>query len=400
MKKVLSLATLILSLGTGLASAQDLKVCGLAREKPDLSISACTRIITGGAKGGRAAAFHNRGIAYAGKGDLQRALADISEGIRLDPKPAYRYQERGEIYHRAGNLDQAIADLSVAIRLDASQAFRFHSRANALKDNGELERALRDYSEAIRLDPTRGFRFFSRAVVYRDLHRYDEAIADFAAVIRLEPNNASALMERGLAYAIKGDLMRAEADLNAAIAADPSNAEIRAARDTLSSGGRPEIGEPSTAAAPEGERTTFYICSRAGCTVTVSSSGGFNTANAWALGHLLEADAIDWCEGYVMPDWREQGGIRKLNGCVRETLAKDGGRDHRIAANCPAGVLTAPDGRRWRLADAKRRGRDVDPWETWELLGKMDPNERPPFEANGSQFRRLCPIQAQRWQVE
>jgi tetratricopeptide (TPR) repeat protein len=73
-------------------------------------------------------------LAFAAKGNLDQAIADISAGIRLDPQRAYRWQERGELYTRQGKYQQAIADISEAIRMDLTpRSFRFHNRAEAYR---------------------------------------------------------------------------------------------------------------------------------------------------------------------------------------------------------------------------------------------------------------------------
>jgi tetratricopeptide (TPR) repeat protein len=46
-------------------------------------------------------AFRNRGIAWSEKGDIDRALADFSEAIRLDPKAAASYYARGDAWSAA-----------------------------------------------------------------------------------------------------------------------------------------------------------------------------------------------------------------------------------------------------------------------------------------------------------
>lgn len=204
------------------------KDCELAERDPDRSISACSKLLSAGRA--KSAAFHNRGVAYAAKGNLDRALADISEGIRLDPGRAYRWQERGEIYHRKGNFSQAIRDLNEAIRLDPTHAFRFHARGNAYRSTGDLTRAIADYSEAIRLDPIkRLFRFYDRGNAFRDARQYDRALADYEIAIQLEPANAWVFLERGRMYAKMGQIQHAARDFNAALAIDPTNTELRAA---------------------------------------------------------------------------------------------------------------------------------------------------------------------------
>jgi tetratricopeptide (TPR) repeat protein len=86
---------------------------------PDQSIAACTRIIQGRGETAKDSAIARvyRGHAYRHKGDLVRAIADLSEAIRLDPKYAEAYYNRGLTYRNKGDLDRAIADFGEAIRL-------------------------------------------------------------------------------------------------------------------------------------------------------------------------------------------------------------------------------------------------------------------------------------------
>ena len=53
-----------------------------------------------------------------GKGDYDKAIADCSEAIRLDPKYAVAYNQRGWAYEKKHNHDRAIADYTAAILLN------------------------------------------------------------------------------------------------------------------------------------------------------------------------------------------------------------------------------------------------------------------------------------------
>src|SRR6516225_3013123 len=127
------------AMGTALAQDRTWKECELAEHDPELSITACSRLLSRSSTRLQAAAFHNRGLAWAAKENLDQAISDITQGIRLDPQRAYRWQERGELYTRQGKYPQAIADISEAIRLDPTpRAFRFHNRAEAYRGLGDL----------------------------------------------------------------------------------------------------------------------------------------------------------------------------------------------------------------------------------------------------------------------
>ena len=66
----------------------------------------------------RATAYRLRGVAYRDKGDLDRAITDFSEAIRLNPLLASAYHDRGVAYRAKGDQRRAIADHADAIRLD------------------------------------------------------------------------------------------------------------------------------------------------------------------------------------------------------------------------------------------------------------------------------------------
>jgi tetratricopeptide (TPR) repeat protein len=189
--------------------------CQLGRRAPDKSIAGCTAVLASGPKGLRAAAFHLRGISFAAKGEFDRAISDITEGIRLDPGRAYRVEERGEIYLAKADYRRALNDLSEAISLDAGHAFRYHHRGHAYVGLGDYRHAIEDFTEAIRLDPVqRMFRFYDRGNAFAAAGQYDQAIADFDTAFRLEPN-ASILLNRGKSYVKLGKFDAAQADFMA-----------------------------------------------------------------------------------------------------------------------------------------------------------------------------------------
>src|SRR5437016_5951869 len=83
---------------------------------PDLSIGGCTALIQSGqvSKNDLAPVFNRRGIAYARKGELDKAIADFTDAIHLEPDYAAAFNSRGTIYYYKGDYDKAIADYSAA----------------------------------------------------------------------------------------------------------------------------------------------------------------------------------------------------------------------------------------------------------------------------------------------
>jgi len=96
----------------------DWRTC--AQAHGDAAIAACTQVIEYGGPPPkiRAIAYFNRGAAYHAKGDLDRALADFNEVIRLDPKlAAVAYYNRGLARREKGGTVGANADIAEAREL-------------------------------------------------------------------------------------------------------------------------------------------------------------------------------------------------------------------------------------------------------------------------------------------
>jgi tetratricopeptide (TPR) repeat protein len=58
-----------------------------------------------------------RGEAKLRKGDLNGAIADFSQAIRVNPQYGLAYRNRGNAKRKKGDLDGAIADYNQAIKL-------------------------------------------------------------------------------------------------------------------------------------------------------------------------------------------------------------------------------------------------------------------------------------------
>src|SRR5262249_35695281 len=176
------------------AAADDWDACG--KQSGDLAVAGCSRAIDSNQYTGRNLAwlYASRGVAYLAQSDLDHAMADFNEAIRLDPKDAAPYYNRGVACTAQGDLDRAIADFYEAIRLDPKDAASYSIRGIAWSDKGELDRAIADFDEAIRLDPkdakaysNRGIAYTNRGIPWPDKGDLNRAIADFDQAIRLTP---------------------------------------------------------------------------------------------------------------------------------------------------------------------------------------------------------------------
>ena len=86
----------------------------------DLAVAGCSRAIDSHQYTGRSLArlYARRGGAYQAQGDVNRAVADYNESMRIDPTYPAAYNNRGNAWYRRGDFDRAIKDFVQAIRLD------------------------------------------------------------------------------------------------------------------------------------------------------------------------------------------------------------------------------------------------------------------------------------------
>ncbi|MGY8682072.1 tetratricopeptide repeat protein [Bradyrhizobium sp. UFLA05-153] len=179
------------------AAADDKQTC--ADESGDIAIAACSRAIESGSWQGRdlAEIYGIRGAEHANKGDLDRAIADYNEAIRLDPSDGNAYENRGVARYKKGWPTAAILDYNEAIRLDPNHASTYYYRAmawyyrpNSVYYNKEddLDRAIADFNESIRLDPRHAAAYYYRGIVKQQKGDHPGGDSDIAAARRIDPN--------------------------------------------------------------------------------------------------------------------------------------------------------------------------------------------------------------------
>ena len=123
------------------------------------------------------------------------------------------------------DIDRAIADFDQAIRLKSSLASAYLHRANAYRARGETDRAITDYGQAIRGNPKSVAAYNGRGLVYLKLGQFGRAIADYNMALKSDRQQAHPLYGRGVARLQSGDAAGGNADVDAAKAIEPGIAE-------------------------------------------------------------------------------------------------------------------------------------------------------------------------------
>jgi tetratricopeptide (TPR) repeat protein len=144
-------------------------------------IEACTRIIEDPASNRceRAAGFSERAMIRRSRGDIDSALADATEAIRLDDTAVKRWV-RAKVWLDKGDYDRALADLSEAIRMDHG-GISYFDRGVVLFAQGDFAAAVRDFTRVRPYLYAAPWLFVARGRIAEDI------ISDLATNERSQP---------------------------------------------------------------------------------------------------------------------------------------------------------------------------------------------------------------------
>ena len=153
----------------------------------------------------KASAYFKRGIAYRHKGELDLAIADFTQALRLNPAHANAYIRRGIAYDKKGDHDLTIADYTKVLELDPDNMFAYHNRGRAYINKNDHDKAIEDFNKILEQDPANAEIYLYRVLAYSLKGDYDKAIADCTKTLEFKPNYANAHLCRGFAYIDQGD---------------------------------------------------------------------------------------------------------------------------------------------------------------------------------------------------
>jgi tetratricopeptide (TPR) repeat protein len=203
------------------------------------------------------------GNAHYEKKDYDKAIADYTEAIKLNPRLAEAYADRGDAYF-VKDPNKALMDFEAALKIDPHNAKAKSGKENVVLkiellkkltaealeltlQSGDKLYAMEAYDEAIAIyemaledDPNNtrakagienakkaktkaatAENFFKSGNEHFQKKDYDKAIADYTEAIKLKPRLAEAYFNRGVAYLQKKDFDRAIADFTEAIKLNP-----------------------------------------------------------------------------------------------------------------------------------------------------------------------------------
>jgi tetratricopeptide (TPR) repeat protein len=172
------------------ASAEMVEDCTQSQD-PNQRISGCSAIIDSGKLQGKdlALVHYSRGLAYAARGDYERAIDDYDEALDLDPKNPDFFVARALAYSDRGRSRRALKDFGRALEADPNSVVAYNGRGNAYRRLHNPARAVKDFDSALRIDPKYAPAYNNRAWALYSWRRYDAALADADRALELSKDN-------------------------------------------------------------------------------------------------------------------------------------------------------------------------------------------------------------------
>jgi uncharacterized protein (TIGR03067 family) len=134
-----------------------------------------------------------RGQANHHLGEFERAIQDLTKAIKLRPGSAEAYYWRGESYLRGKkrqDLDRAIADYSEAMRLEPRlRNTCYLGRGFAHSAKRDHKQAVEDFTHALRLDPGNTHILSLRGDAHRAGKDYQSAAGDYLKAVERLPKD-------------------------------------------------------------------------------------------------------------------------------------------------------------------------------------------------------------------
>ena len=154
-------------------------------------IEGCSAVIAAGRETAEklSEAYSARGAAYVGLGDYRRAIDDYGEALKRQPGEPILWNARCHFRAVVGDLQAALADCDESLRLLPS-IVAVGTRGLVLLKLGRLDEAIADYDAALKLYAKGPTALYGRGVAKRKKGDVAGGDADIAAAKAIKPDVA------------------------------------------------------------------------------------------------------------------------------------------------------------------------------------------------------------------
>ncbi|XP_062824366.1 tetratricopeptide repeat protein 6 isoform X1 [Anolis carolinensis] len=158
-------------------------------------------------------------------GKFQKAWAQFTAAILIDPKCHIAYDGRAIVCLQMSDTFAAFQDTNAALKIITS-AELLTNRGVINQFMGYLNCAMNDYQQAITVDPNYALAYFNAANIYFLNRQFVQANNYYSKALTLDPKNESAFLNRAITNTLLKKFEEAKADFENAICLSPFSAAI------------------------------------------------------------------------------------------------------------------------------------------------------------------------------
>ena len=156
-----------------------------------------------------ASRFSSAGVAYGIDGQYEKALADLSTAVKLEPNEPDNWNNYGLYLSEAGKFEEALIALDKSISLKPNFQKAIYNKGNAWAKVGKYQEALKEYRLALSIDAAYTDALNNSGNCYVMLHEFDSALIYFQRSVDVDPNNVKAVMNLAVTLQNTGDTAKA-----------------------------------------------------------------------------------------------------------------------------------------------------------------------------------------------
>lgn len=161
-------------------------------------------------------AYYYRALLYHKLKD-EKAIADFTKTIQLDPKKTDAYLKRGMYYYHKKQDADALKDFNKAIELKCSNTDVYYLRGKILVQKGNVNDALSDFNTVIKANPMHSESLLERGKIWLNQKKYEPALKDLNTCVANRLNTEEIYATRAECYLQMGRFDDALRDYNTLI---------------------------------------------------------------------------------------------------------------------------------------------------------------------------------------
>jgi tetratricopeptide (TPR) repeat protein len=145
-------------------------------------------------------------------GQLDKAVADLSQAIKLDPKSALAFYNRGLVHTKLFQFDEAVADCTKAVELAPWEGLYRHALGEAQYRADDHKAAVMSLTKSLESSQVKVAEVrFLLAMAHQKLGNVEDACSNYALAVEWLDKNQSELKRNRRREQILG-LLRAETE--------------------------------------------------------------------------------------------------------------------------------------------------------------------------------------------